>query len=72
MAKNVTCKKCGQEGLFWRQSKKGNWYLCEPDYVSTNSAYKNKLIPFAHKCKEQYFEERNESYYFDHADGSFV
>ena len=70
--KSVTCKKCGQEGLYWRQSKKGKWYLSEPDYVSTKSAYKQKLIPFGHKCKEQVVQEKNESYYFDHADGSFI
>lgn len=69
----VTCKRCGQEGLYWRQSVKGKWYLCEPDYVGTKSIYKQKLIPFGHKCKQQEIvEERNESYYFDHADGSFI
>lgn len=26
MAK-VICKKCGAPGLFWKQNKKGAWYL---------------------------------------------
>jgi hypothetical protein len=43
------------------------------NYVSTKSAYKHKMIPFGHKYKQQEIvEERNESYYFDHADGSFI
>ena len=70
--KQVTCKRCGQEGLYWRQSVKGKWYLCEPDYVSTKSIYKNKLIPFGHKCKQEVVEKRNESYWFDHVDGRFI
>lgn len=70
--KQVTCKRCGQEGLYWRQSVKGKWYLCEPDYVSTKSIYKNKLILFGHKCKQEVVEERNESYWFDHVDGRFI
>lgn len=70
--KQVTCKRCGQEGLYWKQSVKGKWYLCQPDYVEFGER-KQKLIPFGHKCKQQeVFEERNESYYFDHADGSFI
>jgi hypothetical protein len=32
MAK-ATCKRCGQEGLIWRQSKKGNWYLSDPQKI---------------------------------------
>ena len=59
------CKKCATENLVWRQSKKGNWYLSEPATISTKSAYKNITIPFAHRCKEIYSEERNESFMFD-------
>jgi hypothetical protein len=64
--KKITCNKCGQEDLVWRQSKKGNWYLSDPQTISTKSAYKNITIPFAHKCQESSIGyERNESFLFD-------
>jgi hypothetical protein len=63
--KTKSCNKCGKEGLVWRQSKKGNWYLSEPASISTKSAYKNITIPFAHKCIEVELYERNESFMFD-------
>jgi hypothetical protein len=47
--KTITCKNCNQGGLFWRQSAKGNWYLCDPAPIQT-STLNNKWIPFAHKC----------------------
>ena len=67
----VTCKKCGQEGLSWRQSKKGNWYLSDPKTISTKTYGKYITIPFAHKCKIETYEAgfadngRNESFLFD-------
>lgn len=48
--KYVTCKKCNKPNCVWVFSKKGKWYLAEPDTISTKSAYKNITIPFAHKC----------------------
>lgn len=62
---NKSCNKCGKDGLVWRQSKKGNWYLAEPATISTKSAYKNITIPFAHRCAEVDTYERNESFLFD-------
>ena len=65
MAK-ATCKRCGQEGLSWRQSKKGNWYLSDPATISTKSYGNYITIPFAHKCPEaEVGYERNESFLFD-------
>jgi len=49
MDKSVKCNKCGAEDLFWRQSKNGQWYLCEPSHVQFGDRA-HKLIPFAHKC----------------------
>lgn len=62
---NKSCNKCGKDGLVWRQSKKGNWYLSEPATISTKSAYKTITIPFAHRCAEVDTNERNESFLFD-------
>lgn len=70
--KSVTCKKCGQEGLSWRQSKKGKWYLSDPQTISTKTYGNYLVIPFAHKCTIEEVEPRNESYWFDHADGRFI
>jgi hypothetical protein len=65
MAK-ATCKRCGQEGLIWRQSKKGNWYLSDPQTISTKTYGSYITIPFAHKCQElEIGSERNESFLFD-------
>jgi len=63
--KMAICKRCGAENLIWNQSKKGNWYLADPKPVSTKSAYKFIIIPFAHKCVEVENYERNESFLFD-------
>jgi hypothetical protein len=61
-----TCQRCGQEGLVWRQSKKGNWYLSDPKTISTKTYGNYIVIPFAHKCKEEEIGyERNESFLFD-------
>ncbi len=49
MNKNVTCKSCGTENLVWVKSKKGNWYLSDPDFV-TFGLDGHKMINFAHKC----------------------
>jgi hypothetical protein len=50
------CDKCGQAGLVWRQSVKGNWYLADPRRKSTNSG--NVItIPYAHKCVEKVVAE---------------
>ena len=71
MAKEIACKKCGKTGLVWRQSKKGNWYLSDPQTISTKTYGNYIIIPFAHKC-EEVPEGRNESYWFDHEDGRFI
>ena len=60
-----SCNKCGQKGLVWRMSKKGNWYLSEPGTISTKTHGKYITIPFAHKCAEVEQYERNESFMFD-------
>ena len=49
MDKSTKCKNCGAGDLFWRQSKNGKWYLCEPSHVQFGDRA-HKLIPFAHKC----------------------
>ena len=49
MDKSTKCKKCGAADLFWRMSKNGKWYLCEPSDVQFGERA-HKLIPFAHKC----------------------
>ena len=73
MSKSASCNKCGKEGLSWNQSKKGYWYLSDPATISTKTYGSNLTIPFAHKCASvPEVEERNESYWFDHADGRFI
>lgn len=49
MRKTVKCDKCQTENLIWVKSKKGNWFLSDPDFVSFGLDGR-KLIPFAHKC----------------------
>ena len=49
MRKTTKCNKCQAENLIWIQSKKGNWYLSDPDYISFGLDG-HKLINFAHKC----------------------
>jgi hypothetical protein len=67
-----SCNRCGQEGLVWRQSKKGKWYLSEPQQISTKTYGQYITIPFAHRCEENSKYEpgfgefgRNESFLFD-------
>lgn len=72
MANLVTCKRCGCPNLYWRKSAKGKWYLVEEKSVTNANGKQSRAIPFGHRCKAQFVEEKNESYYFDHADGSFI
>jgi len=65
MSKPITCKRCGTQNLFWRMSKKGNWYLADPKTISTKTYGNYITIPFAHQCKEEESYERNESFLFD-------
>lgn len=61
-----TCNRCGKQNLVWRQSKKGNWYLSDPQTISTKTYGNYITIPFAHKCDEaEVGYERNESFLFD-------
>jgi hypothetical protein len=48
--KSTKCKKCGAQGLEWRQSVKGHWYLAQPALVSTKTHGNHITIPFAHQC----------------------
>jgi hypothetical protein len=45
-----SCNRCGANGLVWKQSKKGNWYL------ATQSTWTGDMGGFAtyypaHRCK---------------------
>lgn len=57
--KEVVCKRCGIGGLNWRQSAKGNWYLCDPRPIQT-SYETPKWIPFAHRCLFPEFSEEGQ------------
>jgi hypothetical protein len=59
------CNRCGKQNLVWRQSKKGNWYLADPQTVATKTYGNYITIPYAHKCDEDKGFERNESFLFD-------
>jgi hypothetical protein len=44
------CAKCGQNGLVWAQSKKGNWYLAVPKkWVGDMTGAIRTYLP-AHIC----------------------
>lgn len=67
-----TCNRCGVSGLFWRKSKKGNWYLATESTWQGDMYGAIRTYYPAHKCREVEVESRNESYYFDHVDGRFI
>jgi hypothetical protein len=44
------CAKCGQSGLLWAQSKKGNWYLAVPkQWIGDMNGTIRTYLP-AHIC----------------------
>ena len=60
------CKRCGCEGLVWRQSKKGNWYLGVEKLWQGDMYGRVKAFYPAHRCQEvQTSNQRNESFLFD-------
>ena len=60
------CKKCGCEGLVWKQSKKGNWYLGVEKLLQGDMYGRIKAFYPAHRCQElEIGSERNESFLFD-------
>jgi len=58
------CKRCGCDGLIWKQSKKGNWYLGVEKLWQGDMGGVRSFYP-AHKCTEVENYERNESFMFD-------
>jgi hypothetical protein len=46
MAKLVTCNRCGEQDLFWTQTKTGKFYLAE------TATYKPGGSFIGHKCQE--------------------
>ena len=54
------CKRCGCEGLVWRQSKKGNWYLGVEKIWQGDYYGKIKSFYPAHRCQEEKQEEPRE------------
>lgn len=50
MNESVVCKRCGEGGLFWSETKAGKWYLGEPRYHNFEDG--NSVIThFAgHRC----------------------
>ena len=60
------CEKCGCEGLVWKQSKKGNWYLGLEKLWQGDMYCRIKAFYPAHRCQElEIGSERNESFLFD-------
>ena len=59
--KSVTCKRCGEENLRWKQFKKGKWYLTpmEPAKIRNENHRVIKTIDFAHNCEETLKQRRN-------------
>jgi hypothetical protein len=47
-----TCNRCGAEGLVWRKSKAGNWYLAIETSVGGKRGGHLTIFP-AHKCEYQ-------------------
>ncbi len=59
------CKRCGCEGLVWKQSKKQKWYLAVEKIWQGDMGGVRSFYP-AHRCQEQQESYgRNESFLFD-------
>lgn len=57
---SITCRKCGEGGLKWAQTKAGKWYLtpAEGKKVYGDGDRHIKTLALAHRCKTE--QEREE------------
>ena len=62
--KYVKCKRCGEGGLYWRKSAKGNWYLVDGRFITTRRD-NNLYIPFAHRCSKRVLDEIEKNKHYE-------
>ena len=51
-----SCNRCGQAGLVWKQSKKGNWYLAVEQRWQGDMYGAIRTFYPAHRCEQGYQE----------------
>lgn len=69
MNKLVDCNKCGQIGLVWHKSKKGNWYLAVETNWTGDMFGANRSFYPAHDCERLRVEHLVE---LENAEGRLV